>query len=142
MSLGMGMKSGLGKGLQQGGQQILEGVLAKRRLDFEQQRFDRTLAFRNRQLAAQYGWRRGMSDADTATSGVAGGMAKAIGASTPPIATPAAAPTNPSDATRPFRLPGIGRMPGDMNLPRMSPQMGPILPGADLLRRPDEEGYA
>ena len=52
--MGFGLKSGLGQGLQQAGQQVLEGVLGKRRLDFEQQKLDRQMAYKNRVLATQY----------------------------------------------------------------------------------------
>ncbi len=136
--MGMGMKSGLGKGLAGLGQMALQGGMAKaqmnqrdkmftKELASKQDMFDKDLAFRTRVLASQVGWKLGLNDV----------LGKPAGGSAVPTAPPAD-PTA-TQAVGPFRLPGFKR-PGGPSLPstRMSmsvPEEDDTMDMASLLDR-------
>jgi hypothetical protein len=131
--MNMGAKSGIGRGLAQAGQQILNAVTNKRFLEFEQQKLDRNMAHKTRYLASQFGW----MDELRKLRGGAGGS-QPTGATTPPAAA-APAPTPPA-ADPSVHGAGPMRFPGG-NMPRMPSPAAPMV-GANMLgRQPDEEFY-
>ena len=87
---GANLLSGIGEGLQQASQTMLQTAFAKKRLDLGRDQLEREMAHRRRLLSAQVGWRRGLAGTTAATE-------PAPTVSSPTIPKPMAPSAAPSD---------------------------------------------
>lgn len=99
---GANLLSGIGEGLQQASQTVLQTAFAKKRLDLGRDQLERETAHRRRLLSAQVGWRRGLAGTGAVTE-----PTPPVSSHTAPNAiTPSAAPSNLWEQhVGPFTLP-------------------------------------
>ncbi len=99
---GVNLLSGIGEGLQQASQTMLQTAFAKKRLDLSRDQLEREAAHRRRLLSAQVGWRRGLAGTTAATEPAPTVSSPAI---PKPIAPSAAASDQWEQQVGPFTLP-------------------------------------